>query len=55
MFEPLLKSTKESDKDAAYYKNYYDNELWREKLGGDAERASARIDWTVFSDFGYAP
>jgi hypothetical protein len=48
------KSTKDSSKDFAYYRDYYLSERWRDKLSGQAASIiSATVDKNLMRHFGY--
>lgn len=48
------RSTKDQSKDSAYYRDYYLNERWREKLSADAiGLINASLDKDLVSRFGY--
>jgi len=49
-------STKDSDKDRDYYRRYYGEKQWLDKVDTNAREAiNAAIDWEVAGKFGYAP
>lgn len=53
-FENLAESTKEKDKDSAYYLDYYGNERWRSKLSDEAiALINTRLSHTLMTEFGY--
>lgn len=52
-FELLVESTKSSSKDASYYKDYYENERWRDELGRDYDKVRGAISPEVLGFFGY--
>ncbi len=53
-FRNYERSTKETSKDSAYYKDYYLNERWREKLSADAvEVINSCLDQELVQRFGY--
>lgn len=52
----LEQSTKDKTEDLSYYKDYYGNELWREKLDARAsEYINTHVRWELFAPLGYAP
>ena len=53
-FRNLQESTKEKDKDSAFYRDYYGRELWREKLADSViEQVNKRLDRNLAEKFGY--
>lgn len=53
-FRPLLGSTKEGDKDAAHYADYYGAERWRAEIDAEAaDLIAAGIDRETAAAFGY--
>ena len=47
-------STKAENKDSNYYRDYYLNEKWRDKISNEAVSAiNERVDKTLMSYFGY--
>lgn len=49
-------STKDSHKDREYYRRYYGNKEWLQKIEPEAlEVINANIDWDIAARFGYAP
>jgi len=53
IFRELTKSTKEANKDSAFYRNYYANEVWRQEYP-DIEKVTLPTNTEIFKFFGYA-
>ena len=55
-FKPILASTKDSTKDADYYRRYYGDELWRGEIDKESwSRITAGVEWAAVSRFEYLP
>jgi hypothetical protein len=54
-FRDYAESTKDSDKDSNYYRDYYLNERWKSKLSAEAiALVNERLDGGLMDHFGYA-
>jgi hypothetical protein len=53
-FTMLEKSTKDSRKDAAYYREYYRDETWRQGIEPEIALLEGRVDKPLFARFGYS-
>lgn len=54
-FEPLQQSTKDPARSLADYQRHYGQEAWRAALAGVEDCVNRQVDWSLVSDFGYAP
>lgn len=53
---PVLRSTKDRERDHRYYADYYGRELWRAEISdGVWAQLATGIDWGPLTRFGYAP
>lgn len=52
-FRELQTSTKDRSKTLEDYRDYYDNERWREALTGLEPSIDRQVDWPKFQRFGY--
>ena len=52
----LTRSTKDSRKDADYYKNYYGKMLWLKDIDSQSlDKINNEIDWAQLSQYEYSP
>lgn len=53
---PITRGTKDPERSAAYYRDYYGQERWREDLSPEAtEVLRNTLDWDLFARVGYGP
>lgn len=50
-----LASDTHASRDLDYYRRYYGEERWRERLVGLEQEINRRVDWSRLQAFGYAP